>query len=121
MYKLQSHGSSGKLSRNHNEPEIYNNDKNNVFSYTKYKRNKNKQTRSKYDCNQNKGGGGGGDVYAEKRWASFIYFIVDNKIVLSSMKLSAYKYNSGRFPRWFRLFLCIISITLVAKFAGTFK
>ena len=62
-----------------------------------------------------------GGIYVskfEKRLVSFIYFIVDNKIWLLSMlsrEKCPYKYNSGWFPRWFRLFLVKISITLTAK------
>ena len=88
--------------------------KSNVFSYTKYKRKLSRRDQNTIVINTTEGEGRG-DVYAEKRWVSFIYFIADNKIVLLSMKLSTwcpYIFNSGRFPRLARLFPCRISIAL---------
>ena len=64
--------------------------KNNIFSYTKYKITKISRRDQNTIVAKTERGGERGDVYAEKRRVSFIYFNGDNKIVLFSMKLSAW-------------------------------
>ena len=62
-------------------------------------------------------------AYCVERLVSFMYFNVDNRIFLLSVTLidwCPYKYNSDWFPKWFRLNLCKISITLIAKVALSF-
>ena len=74
---------------------------------------------SKYGCNRgSRRGKGEGSHYGtepERRLVYFIYFIVESKICLLSVRVRVgcpYKYNSGWSPRWFKLFRCKISITL---------
>ena len=83
-----THANEGKISQNHGEPEIYMNTIKN---------------KSKQSANTIVTGGGGGGGYevtrlVEKRLVSIIYFIVDSKTFLLSVRSRdgcTYKYNSG--------------------------
>ena len=75
------------------------------------------------DCVCGRGGGGGGveqQIYVGIRRVSFMYFIVDKRIFLSSAKFTVgcpYRYRCDWFPKRFRLYFCRICITLLAKVA----
>ena len=58
--------------------------------------------------------------YVEKRWVSFMYFIVANIIFLLSEVLidgCPYRYNFESFPKWFKSYFCRISVTQAASVA----